>query len=75
MRRVHLARRWSFVTVETAEQLEHIAVLNARFEHELAAILLGPFAQHQARVAAALSATAVAITCWDVFTLARGLMV
>ena len=67
-------RRWSNVTVETAEQLEHIAVLNARFEGELAAILRGPFARHQARVAGVLGTTAAALASWDVFTLARGLM-
>lgn len=74
MLRVLSARRLLFVTAETAEQVEHVALLNAQFERELAAILLGPFTRRQARVAAALSATAVAITCWDVFTLARGLM-
>lgn len=73
MRTLLLSRRWSFVTVETAEQLEQIALLNAQFEHGLAAILRGPFARHQARIVGTLSTTAVAITCWDVFTLARGL--
>jgi hypothetical protein len=60
------------VTVDTAEQLEQIAWLNAQLEQELAVVLLGPFALQRTRLVHGLSITALLLTAWNAFTLIRG---
>lgn len=59
------------MTVDTGEQLERVALLNAQLERELALVLLGPFAMQRSRLLKVLCTTASLLMCWNALTLAR----
>lgn len=73
MRLVRSARRWSFVTVETVDQLERVALLNAQLERDIATELFGQITQRRSRLVAVLSTVAVLLASWNTLTLLRGL--